>query len=298
MLIWLDRPADALPAVDAAQRTLLGERAPALAAFATGYERELYLTGIDLKARALANLRDHEALLALCEPVVRDIETERARVSSPYQQSAFLATRAALYEFCAAAAYRLKRWDLLLETTELLKARAALRSLVGTKDAIGADASVHAASVAAADKSTQQGAAASDSPDLASIEKNYRDANAALAAAPRGSSAAAALIERRRWLADARAIATARATDRLGDRADQRRRRAAGACRRRSRDFLVLGRPRDVARASVHARRARCRARHPRTRTAHAVRHLPRSHPRVRRAPRPPTTRSSPHWTS
>lgn len=213
VLIWLDRPADALPAVDTAQRTLLGERAPALAAFSTGYERELYLTGVDLKARALANLRDHEALLALCEPVVRDIETERARVSSPYQQSAFLATRAGLYEFCAAAAYRLKRWDLLLETSELLKARASLRSLAGTNAAIGADARVHAPAVPTVETSARQGTAASDPPDLAAIEKSYRETSAALAAAERGSSTAAALIERRRWLADARAIATARATD-------------------------------------------------------------------------------------
>jgi CHAT domain-containing protein len=132
VLLALQRPADAVPATDAAQRTLLGERAPALGAFTTAHERAHYLNGVELKARALAELREHEALLALCEPVVRDIETERARVSSAYQQSAFLATRAQIYEFCAAAAFRLKRWDLLLATTELLKARASLRSLAAS----------------------------------------------------------------------------------------------------------------------------------------------------------------------
>jgi hypothetical protein len=128
VLLALER-VDNVPALAGeAIRVLAGDGTAQLGAFATGFERELYLTAIDYHARALAARRSHEALIDLCEPVIRDIEGERARVSSPYQQSAFLATRAEIYELVAAAAYRTARIDLLLDVMELLKARSALRS--------------------------------------------------------------------------------------------------------------------------------------------------------------------------
>ncbi|MDQ6620680.1 MAG: CHAT domain-containing protein [Pseudomonadota bacterium] len=168
---------------DEAIRTLLGDNPARLSSFATGYERELYLTAVDYKARALAGLADHEAILATCEPTIRDIESERARVSSPYQQSAFLATRAEIYEFAAAAAYKTKRYDLLLAVTELLKARAALRSRLVPK--LDTDAS--------------------------DVEAQFREVNDSLVGAAQNSAEAEKLKERRRWLLTARAIVRAHA---------------------------------------------------------------------------------------
>ena len=181
VLIALKRFAEVPAHTLAAMRTLLGDNEARLSAFTTGFERELYLTAIVYQARALGGQREFEALLTLCEPVIRDIESERARVNSPYQQSTFLATRAEIYELAAVGAYRTKRWDVLLATTELLKARAALRSrLVPALDA-----------------------------DANGIEAAFRQANEALASATRGSAEERELRERRRWLVTARAIARA-----------------------------------------------------------------------------------------
>jgi CHAT domain-containing protein len=182
VLLALGRPADVAAHARAAVVSLVGDGTPGLGAFATAHERESYLTAIGFEARALAAQGKHDAILALCEPVIRDIEGERAKVSSPYQQSAFLATRAELYEFAAAAAYKAQRWDLLLAITELLKARAALRSRLAPADTGAAD-------------------------DLA---LRLQEVDAALAAAPRGSGDERELRERRRWLTTARAIARAR----------------------------------------------------------------------------------------
>lgn len=182
LLLALGRPAEVAAHTQAAVRSLVGDGTPGLGAFATAHERESYLTAIGFEARALAAQGDHDALLALCEPVIRDIEGERAKVSSPYQQSAFLATRAELYELAAAAAYRAQRWDLLLAITELLKARAALHSRLVPADAGTAD----------------------------DVTLRLREVDTALAAAQRGSDDERELRARRRWLATARAIARAR----------------------------------------------------------------------------------------
>ena len=182
VLLALGRFAEVPPLADAALRTLLGDQPARLSAFATGYERDMYLNAVAYKARSLASRGDHDGVLAACEPVIRDIEGERARVNSPYQQSAFLVSRAEIYELAAAAAYRAQRWDLLLAVTELLKARAALRSrLAPAPDA-----------------------------DASEVESEFTRVNAALARAERGSAEEHELLERRRWVLTARAIARAR----------------------------------------------------------------------------------------
>ena len=183
VLSALRRFAEVPPLCDLARDTLLAGQPASLAAFPGGYERELYLTAIEYKARALSARNEHRAVLALCEPVIRDIEDERTRVSSPYQQSAFLATRAGLYELAAAAAYRTGDTDTLIAVTELLKARGALRSRLAP----------------ATNASTEE------------IDAQFREVNRALAGAAAGSTDAAELRERRGWLATARAIARARA---------------------------------------------------------------------------------------
>jgi CHAT domain-containing protein len=170
ILLALDRHDEAIALAGSALQALLDGKPARLGSFATGYERELYLMAITYKARALAALKDHRAILVECEPVIRDIEAERQRVSSPYQASAFLATRTELYEMVAAAAYRAGEADLLLTTTERLKARGILTSLTrGDGDGLAA-------------------------------ERELRQVNDALRHATPGSAEETALRERRRWL--------------------------------------------------------------------------------------------------
>lgn len=181
----LQRAAESAAPAQHALDILLSGAEPRLSAFATGYERELYLTAIIYKARALAASRDNAAIIALCEPVLRDLEGERLRVSSPYQQSAFLATRTELYEFVAAAAYNTQRLDLLLAVSELLKARLALRSRLapGTPDDSQGD----------------------------ELDAQLHSVNAELQGTAAGSDEERSLRERRRWLFTARAIRRASA---------------------------------------------------------------------------------------
>ena len=175
-LLALGRHEEVPAAADAAIQRLLAGQAVRLGSFATGYERELYLMAVAYKARAFAARKDSQAILEACVPVLRDIETERRRVSSPYQQSAFLATRTELYEMVAAAAFKAGDRDLLLATTELLKARAALSSRrvpPGESEAEG---------------------------DAAEILEEWRAVTEALFLAVPGSADESALRERRRWL--------------------------------------------------------------------------------------------------
>ena len=182
VLSALQRPAEAAEASRQALNCLLAGKKPALSAFSTAFERELYLTAIIYQARAFMATRDHAAIIALCEPVVRDLEVERLRVSSPYQQSAFLATRTELYEALAAAAYNAGQIDLLLEITELLKARSMLRSRWEPDASTPTD----------------------------ELDAELRAVNQALEAAMPDSAEQHNLRERRRWLHGARAIKRAR----------------------------------------------------------------------------------------
>ncbi|MGE0448190.1 MAG: CHAT domain-containing protein [Vicinamibacterales bacterium] len=173
VLLALGRESEVPEVADAAIAVLVAGHAPHLGAFTTGYEREVYLTAIDYKARALAAAKDAAGIIALCEPVIRDLESERRRVSAPYQQSAFLATRAGLYEVVAAAAYRTGREDLLLAIPDLLKARTTLRSLLAPTSSTGT---------------------------AAETEADLRRVGDALRQATPGSDEEAALRDRRRWL--------------------------------------------------------------------------------------------------
>lgn len=181
LLLTLEQP-DAVPALAReAIDTLLAGQAPRLAAFSTGYERELYLMAIAYEARALAAKRDDRAILAMCAPVVRDIERERAKISSPYAQSAFLATRVELYDFAVAGAWRLERWDDVLAFGDLLKSRAVLRGRAGI-----------------------------DANDRGVRDTALRDIETALSDVMPGSREERDLRATRRWLVAARAIESAR----------------------------------------------------------------------------------------
>jgi len=78
-----------------------------------------------VRLQALVVQGDDEGLLALAEESVRLIEARRWQVADPYQQGAFLASRTFFYEMAVLACFRLKRWDGLLASMELIKARAA-----------------------------------------------------------------------------------------------------------------------------------------------------------------------------
>jgi hypothetical protein len=176
VLLALGRHDEVPAAAEAAIERMLAGEAERLGSFATGYERELYLTAVTYKARAFAARKDSQAILGACVPVLRDVEAERRRVSSPYQQSAFLATRTELYELVAAAAFKGGDRDLLLATTELLKARASLSRRC-----------------AAASESL------ADGDDAKTLEEWHAVTEALFAAVP-GSADESALRERRRWL--------------------------------------------------------------------------------------------------
>ncbi len=124
----LGRGADMLPLAKQARARLLGDRLPSLGSFSQGYERSSYLDTFAKQAEAQIITGDHEGLLATCEEVIRDFETERYRVNSPFRQSALLNAVVIFYKWAAFAAFKLSRWDNMLEVIELIKARSAIHS--------------------------------------------------------------------------------------------------------------------------------------------------------------------------
>ncbi|MCL4811412.1 MAG: CHAT domain-containing protein [Vicinamibacteraceae bacterium] len=192
----LGRFAEVAAATAAARAALSPIHPLTLECLASSAEREAYLDATRYDVRAHAAQRDSEAVIALCEPAIAELEAQRRRVSAPYQQAAFLATRAELYEHAVVANLKLGRDDALVDTTERLKAHFAGRRLERRRDRRrdgGAD------------------------PWADAVERDFVSANRALAAVPAHSTAADALIERRRLLATARALVSA-----PGESADER----------------------------------------------------------------------------
>lgn len=185
VLLALDRPNEVAPVLDGLLQILFEARPRELGSLTQSAEREFYLMAMLYQARALAALKDRSGLLAACLPVIADIETQRARVNSPYAQSAFLSTRSELYELAAVAAYKLGERDRVLGISELLKARAALGLRAPRRD----DAKV------------------------VELDERCRAATAALAAADPAAAATDALRQTRRWLFEARALAAAQASE-------------------------------------------------------------------------------------
>jgi hypothetical protein len=67
-----------------------------------------------------------ERVLDLSEEAIRAIEADRYRISDPIQQGRFLSDRTQFYELAAVSAFKLERWDSLIEIMDLMKSRAAL----------------------------------------------------------------------------------------------------------------------------------------------------------------------------
>jgi CHAT domain-containing protein len=124
----LARAADVLPLVEAARAKLLGDRPASLGSFTQGFERSYYLDAFSNQAMAQIVLKDFEGVLTTCEEVIRDFETERYRVNSQFRQSAILNAVVNFYKWAAFAAFKLSRWDSMLEAIELIKARSAIHS--------------------------------------------------------------------------------------------------------------------------------------------------------------------------
>jgi CHAT domain-containing protein len=128
ILYHLGRGADLGPVAREARRRLLAGRAPGLSSFVESHLRYLYLDSLKREAVACIMTGDFEGSLKLCEDTVRDFEIERYRVNSEYRQSALLSYVAEFYTWAAFSAFKLKRWDNMLEAIDLIKARAAIRS--------------------------------------------------------------------------------------------------------------------------------------------------------------------------
>ena len=129
ILLRLGRAAELLEAATNAQAALLEGKPASLTSLTESADRSYYLEACARIAMSGIMRKDFAATLRHCEATVQDVEAERARVSSPYQQSAWIGSAAECYVWGAFAAFRLQRWDSLLELTDLVKARAAVRSL-------------------------------------------------------------------------------------------------------------------------------------------------------------------------
>ena len=118
----------ALEAAEEARTVLLGGRPAKLSSFAQAYERALYLDALLQKMRAFMTLGQLKDGLNICLETIADFEESRYRVNSPLRQSAHLQSTVEFYTGAAFAAFKLKEWDTLLQVTELIKARSAIRS--------------------------------------------------------------------------------------------------------------------------------------------------------------------------
>ena len=189
ILLALKRYADVSAIVQEALHTLSPTRIATLDACTLSHERELYLSVKQFEVRALVALRMHSKVLTACQSVISEIERQRTRVNAPYQQSAFLITRAEFYECCAAAAHKLGLHDLVLTTTEQLKASSTWKLGRIVLDSLPPE-------VAA---------------EISSLDAQYGAVNRALAVNAAPGVVLAELLERRRRIATARAIARGKA---------------------------------------------------------------------------------------
>ena len=88
---------------------------------------DLFLMCRRCRCDAAAASKAPERLLYLAEGAVRAIEANRYGISDPFQQGRFLSDRALFYNMAAFCAFKLERWDTLIEVMDLIKSRAALR---------------------------------------------------------------------------------------------------------------------------------------------------------------------------
>jgi CHAT domain-containing protein len=128
ILFQIGRGADLGPVAREARRRLLAGRAASLSSLSTSVERTYYLDSLKQETRSCIMTGDFKGSLKICEETIRDFETERYCVSSEYRQSALLSYVAFFYTYAAFSAFKLQRWDNMLEAIDLIKARSAIRN--------------------------------------------------------------------------------------------------------------------------------------------------------------------------
>jgi CHAT domain-containing protein len=127
ILLRLGRASEVGAVARDARNRLLAGRAASLSSFPRADQRYLYLDSLKREVMAAIMTGDFEAALALASETIRDFERERYRVTSDYRQAALLSYVADFYTWAAFSAFKLERWDNMLEAIDLIKARSAVR---------------------------------------------------------------------------------------------------------------------------------------------------------------------------
>jgi len=128
ILYHLGRGADLRPVAQEARRLLLNGRPASLSSFAQAFERYHYLESLRRDVEGAIMTANFQDALDICEATIRDFEMQRYLVNSDYRQSALLSYVSNFYTWAAFAAFKLERWDNMLEAIDLIKARSAIRN--------------------------------------------------------------------------------------------------------------------------------------------------------------------------
>ncbi len=124
----LGRGPDLIPVAEEARRRLLAGRAPSLSSLPEASQRYLYLDSLNRETMGHIMAGEFEAGLEITQATIRDYETERYRINSEFRQSAMLGYVADFYKWAAFCAFKLQKWDDMLQAIDLIKARSAIRS--------------------------------------------------------------------------------------------------------------------------------------------------------------------------
>ena len=111
-----------------AREKLLAGRAPSLTSFSEGSERITFLDTYRRESDAAIMVRDFDALAKVCTVVICDFETMRYRVADLFRSAALLSVVVEFYERAIFADFKRERWESMLSTIELVKARSSIRN--------------------------------------------------------------------------------------------------------------------------------------------------------------------------
>ncbi len=176
-----------------ARTLILGGRPAKLSSFQQTFERELYLEALVAKMGALMRMGNAKDGLTLCLETIKDFEESRALVNSPLRQSTLLKSTAPFYTGAAFASFKLQEWDTLLQITDLVKARSALRSRLSSNvaDAESASLAKQFDELTAAMQEAETGPSQLDPEKLRDLKDRRRDLWDLLSIARARSAAAA-----------------------------------------------------------------------------------------------------------
>jgi len=122
----LGRAAEMAAIAREAREHLLAGRPASLSSFSEGFERRDFLDTYRREMEAAVMSQNLEEVNAICETVIHDFEKIRYNVRDPYRSASLLVYLADFYDRRIVTAFRLQRWDDLLETIELFKARSVI----------------------------------------------------------------------------------------------------------------------------------------------------------------------------